>query len=168
MRVAEAKSPTGLPVSVTVYEPAGTLATRKEPTGEPPETLQLDRAPTAPPDSEQVESVAEKFVPFTPTVAPTEAEDELSERDGTIKEVCEDRVVVVVSFFDVEVVLTWSIDMEFGESRAAETSTVCCAALAPKFPTKDSTPTNTRIRMHSRRERCIQDSHISSHIRLNL
>jgi hypothetical protein len=142
-----------------VYEPAGTLATRKEPTSEPPETMQLDRAPTALPDSEQVESVAEKFVPDTSTVAPAEAEDGLSERDGTG---IEEAVVV-----DVEFVLTWSIDMEFGESRA-EISTVCWVALAPKLPTKDSTPTNSRIRMHSRCERCIQDSHISSHIRLNL
>ncbi len=88
MRVAEAKSPLGLPVSVTVYEPAGTLATRKEPTSEPPETIQLEVVPTAPPDNEQAESVAEKFIPDTSTVAPTEAEEGLSEIDGgPIKEV---------------------------------------------------------------------------------
>jgi len=88
MRVAEAKSLLGLPVRVTVYEPAGTLATRKEPTSEPPETIQLEGVPTALPDNEQAESVAEKFVPDTSTVAPTEAEDGLSEIDGgPIKEV---------------------------------------------------------------------------------
>ncbi|HKM79242.1 MAG TPA: hypothetical protein VJZ03_09200 [Candidatus Bathyarchaeia archaeon] len=65
VRAAEAKSPAGVPVRVIVYEPAGTLATRKEPAREPPETMQLDRAPTAPPDSEQAESVTEKFVPDT-------------------------------------------------------------------------------------------------------
>jgi hypothetical protein len=98
VRVAEAKSPTGLPVSVTVYEPAGTLPTRKEPTSEPPEALQLDRAPTTLPDTEQAKSVAEKFVPDTSTVAPTEAEDGLSERDGTG---IEETVVV-----EVELILT--------------------------------------------------------------
>jgi len=162
MRVAEAKSPIGLPVTVTVYEPAGTLATRKEPTSEPPETVQLG-VPTAPPDNEQVESVAEKFLPDTSMVAPTEAEEGLSEIDGgPIKE-------VVVSFVDVKVVLTWSIDMEFGESRAASgtVSTFRCA-LAPKFPTNDSTPTNSRRSMHSCCERCNQDSHVLSPIRLNL
>jgi len=88
MRVAEAKSPLGLPVSVTVYEPAGTLATRKEPTSDPPETIQLEVVPTAPPDNEQAESVAEKFIPDTSTVAPTAAEEGLSEIDGgPIKEV---------------------------------------------------------------------------------
>src|SRR5208282_4511564 len=106
---------------------------------------------------------AEKFVPDTSTVAPAEAEDGLSERDGTrMKE-----AVVVV---DVEFAL-WSIDMEFGESRVAsgaETSIVCCAALAPKFPTNDSTPTSSRIRMHSCCERRNQDPHVSNHIRLNL
>jgi len=151
MRVAEAKSPTGLPVSLTVYEPAGTLATRKEPTSEPPETWQLDRAPTALPESEHVVSFAEKFVPDTSTVAPAEAEDGLSERDGTgIKE------AVVV---DVEIALIWSIDMEFGESRAP---------LAPKFPTMDSNPTDSSRSMHSRCERRNQDSHTQSRIRLNL
>jgi hypothetical protein len=111
--------------------------------------MQLDKAPTALPDSVQAESVAEKFVPDTSTVAPAEAEDGLSESDGTgIKEAVVD---------EVEFVLAWSIDMEF-----------CCAALAPKLPTKDSTPTNSRTRMHNRCERCIQDSHISDHIRLNL
>jgi hypothetical protein len=89
-----------------VYVPAGTLATRKEPTSEPPEALQLDRAPTTLPDNVQAESVAEKLVPDTSTVAPTEAEVGLSERDGTG---IEEAVVV-----DVEFVLA-SIDMEFGE-----------------------------------------------------
>ena len=88
MRVAEAKSPTGLPVSLTEYEPAATLATTKEPRSEPPETIQLELVPTTLPDSEQAESVAAKFVPDTSTVAPTAAEDEVSETDGgTIKEV---------------------------------------------------------------------------------
>ncbi len=79
--------------------------------------------------------------------------------------VCEDRVIVV----EVAFVVTWSIAMEFGESRAANgnASTFCCA-LAPKFPTNDSTPTNSRRSMHSCCERCNQDSHVLSCIRPNL
>jgi len=103
-KVAVAKSPAGLPVRVIVYEPAGTLATGNEPAGEPPETMQLDGTPTAPPDTEQVVSVTEKFAPEKSTVAPTAADDGLSVIDG---------IGIVVAVDEVSVVCEEVVDVEF-------------------------------------------------------
>jgi hypothetical protein len=71
--VAEAESPTGLPVEMMGYEPAATLATANLPLNVPPEIEQVELL-NGLPDREQVVSVDENPEPETTTVAPTAAE----------------------------------------------------------------------------------------------
>jgi len=100
-RMAEAKSPVGVPVKLTVYEPTSTFATVKWAVKVPPEMEQIEPL-TGLPDKEQAVSFAEKFVPDTSTVAPTEAEEGLSNTEGATMES-----------------VTWSIDSESKWTRVA-------------------------------------------------
>jgi hypothetical protein len=72
-KVAEAESPTGLPVERIGYEPAVTLVTVNLPVNVPPEIEQVEPL-TGLPDKEQVVSVDENPEPETTTVAPTAPE----------------------------------------------------------------------------------------------
>jgi hypothetical protein len=83
LNVDEPESPIGLPVAVTVYEVGETLLTVKDPVKAPFE-IEQDGALTAVPDSEQLESLAEKPVPETWTVVPTDADAGLSVRMGEV------------------------------------------------------------------------------------
>lgn len=60
MKTAEEESPTGLPVTVIVYAPAGTLATMNEPVIDPSTTEQVSEPIEPPPANEHVESLDEK------------------------------------------------------------------------------------------------------------
>jgi hypothetical protein len=62
--VADAKSPPGLPLAVTVYMPDATLATVKVALKVPPEIEQVE-ALTGLPDNEQAVSLAQKPEPDT-------------------------------------------------------------------------------------------------------
>jgi len=79
--VVEPESPIGVPVAVTVYAAAETLLTVKEPAKAPFE-IEQDGALTTAPESEQLESLVEKPVPETWTLAPTDAEAGFSARLG--------------------------------------------------------------------------------------
>ena len=68
-----AESPTGPPVTVTVYPPGLTSATVKEAVTDPSRIEQVAET-MEPPDREHVESLAEKPDPSTFTVLPAEAE----------------------------------------------------------------------------------------------
>lgn len=71
VRLAEAESPPGLPVAVTVYVPdKAAPATTNDADKVPLEIEQL-MVPTGLPDNEQLVSAAEKSDPATSTVAPT-------------------------------------------------------------------------------------------------
>jgi hypothetical protein len=66
--VAEAESPVD-PVTVTVKEPAPTLATTNETAKAPPEIVHVE-VPTTPPDKVQPVSLDEKPIPETKTIDP--------------------------------------------------------------------------------------------------
>jgi hypothetical protein len=74
VKTAEEESPTGLPVTVIVYAPTGTLATTNEPVIDPSIIEQASELIESPSDNEHVESLDEKPDPVTCTVLPTEAE----------------------------------------------------------------------------------------------
>jgi hypothetical protein len=78
-----AESYSGLPVTVTAYEPAATLATMKVPVYVPPEIEQVCEAITVP-DNEQDVSLVDKAEPEKSTVLPTPAEDGLNVRDAPL------------------------------------------------------------------------------------
>lgn len=71
--MVELESPIGSPVAVTVYEANETLLTVKEPVKAPFE-IEQDGLLTAVPESKQLESLGEKPVPETWTLAPTDAD----------------------------------------------------------------------------------------------
>ncbi len=72
-KLAEAESPTGLPMDMIGYDPIGTLATVNEPVNVPPEIEQVELL-TGLPDNEQVVSVDENPEPEITAIAPTAAE----------------------------------------------------------------------------------------------
>jgi hypothetical protein len=74
VKTAEEASPTGLPVTVIVYAPTGTLATTNEPVIDPSIIEQASEPIEPLSDNEHVESLDEKPDPVTCTVLPTEAE----------------------------------------------------------------------------------------------
>jgi len=74
VKTADEESPTGLPVTVIVYAPTGTLATMNEPVIDPSIIEQVSEPIEPLPDNEHVESLDEKPDPETCTVLPTGAE----------------------------------------------------------------------------------------------
>jgi hypothetical protein len=82
-KAAEAESPLGLPVAVIVYVPDAIETTVNDADKVPPAIEQL-KVSTGLPDNEQLVSAVEKSDPVTSTVAPTEAEVELSVIDGVV------------------------------------------------------------------------------------
>jgi hypothetical protein len=74
LKSAVTESPTGDPVTVTVYPPTVTLATVKEPVIDPSDIEHVPDA-IASPDSRHLESSSEKPDASTCTVLPTRAEE---------------------------------------------------------------------------------------------
>ena len=101
VKTARAESPFGLPTAVTLYEPAGSSATTKEPPSTP---LRIEHAGelTGSPDNEQLVSFVEKSEPETFIVEPNWPELESKDMDGPRLSL---RFVVSLEFANVDVVI---------------------------------------------------------------
>jgi hypothetical protein len=78
LKIVDAASFAGSPVTAILYDPTATLATINDAVIVPPETEQVSEAIAPPPVNEQPVSLSEKPEPEIFTVDPADAEDGLS------------------------------------------------------------------------------------------
>jgi len=74
LKIVDATSLSGSPVTITLYDPTAALATLNDAVIVPPETEQVSEATAPPPVNEQSMSLSENPEPETWTVDPAEAE----------------------------------------------------------------------------------------------